>query len=289
MRILKNPEGPAYDLQFTPDSCWLMARRVGVCLAPMPGGDMKKVPEPKGVYGAALTPTSLLVLSLKELLEFDLGTGRQLATRSLKEASGSRCLVVSAPAGVVAAVGGDTLTILRWSWPGLEERAALSSERLRRSGVTPELALSPDGRWLALRYHDQVVELLDTTTGKKCWEATPPGLAGWDSFAFSPDSRRLALGSGRHLTLMDVADGRALASAELEKKYFRGLAFTPDGRHLAAVSHEETVKAYDAQTLRLRHEMAWGIGKLEQVAFSPDGMLGAATGGKKAVVWDVDW
>jgi hypothetical protein len=75
----------------------------------------------------------------------------------------------------------------------------------------------------------------------------------------------LAVGSGRHLTLLGIADGRAVAAQELAKKYFRGIAYTSDGRFLAAVSHEETVKVYDAVTLALRHELAWGIGKLEHV------------------------
>jgi WD40 repeat protein len=294
MRILKNPDGPAYDLQFSPDSRWLMTRRSGVCLAPMPGGDLKKVPGTGTSRGAALTPSSLLVLSGDELFECDLTTGERLTARPLGEAVGSRCLNFSSQAGFVAAIGGRTraisrLAISRWAWPCLEARPSFPIEREGAHWNT-QLKLSPDGRWAALRhYRDQTVELLDLTTGKRCWDATPPGLVGWTNFAFSPDNRRLALGSGRHLTLMAVADGRTLASAQLEKKYFRGLAFTPDGQYLAAVSHEETVKAYDATTLRLRHEMAWGIGKLECVAFSPDGMLGAATGGKKAVLWDVDW
>jgi WD40 repeat protein len=289
MRILKNPDGPAYDVQFSPDSRWLMTRRSWASVAAMPGGDLKKVPGTGTSRGAALTPSSLLVLSGGELFECGLATGERLGAWPLGETSGSRNLVFSAQAGLVAAIGGSPLALRRWSWPGLKVQPSLPAKREGSGWYTPKLGLSHDGRWLALRHHDQTVELLDMTTGKRLWEVKPPGLVGWHSFAFSPDNRRLALGSGRHLTLMDVADGSLLASAQLEKKYFRGLAFTPDGQYLAAVSHEETVKAYDASTLRLRHEMAWGIGKLECVAFSPDGMLGAATGGKKAVLWDMDW
>ncbi|MBY0230013.1 MAG: hypothetical protein K2W96_12085 [Gemmataceae bacterium] len=283
MRILKNPEGPAYDLEFSPDSRWLMAFRSGIALGPMPSGDLKKVPGITNAYSAALAPSSLLVLLLSELVEIDPGTGERLRVRTLVDTTAARCLAVSATAGVVVAVSNHPHLLLRWSWPGLEILPPMRPGELASHGY-PELRISPDGRWLAMRHGNQLVELCDLATGTQKWKATPPGLAGWSSLAFSPDSHRLAVGSGRHLTLLDVADGRALASASLEKKYYRGLAFTPDGRFLAAVSHEETVKAYDAATLALRHELAWEIGKLEQVAFSPDGMLGAATGGKKAIL-----
>ncbi len=289
MRVLKNPDGPTYDLELGGDGRWLMTRRSAVRVAALPGGELKPLPLDGDVRGAALAGGALLALMDDALVVIDLATGGHLRSAPLGGSLRARCLAFSEKGGVIAAVGGVLRSVLLWSWPGLEARPPFRPARVAARLSYPETCLSPDGRWLALRYQDQWVEVYDVASGERAWEGRPPGLEGWSYFAFSPDGRRLALGSGRHLTLMDVADGRTLASAQLEKKYYRGLAFTPDGRFLAAVSHEETVKAYDATSLTLRHEMAWEVGKLERVAFSADGMLGAASGGKKVVVWDVDW
>ncbi|HEY1192301.1 MAG TPA: WD40 repeat domain-containing protein [Gemmata sp.] len=68
-----------------------------------------------------------------------------------------------------------------------------------------------------------------------------------------------------------------------------GLAYTPDGKRLAAACNDETVRVYDAATLEEVKKYTWKSGRLRSVAFSPDGTLAAAgsdTG--KVVVWDVD-
>jgi WD40 repeat protein len=49
------------------------------------------------------------------------------------------------------------------------------------------------------------------------------------------------------------------------------------------------VKVYDLPTLRLRHKYQWKVGPLNSVAYSPDGLLGAAASQEgKVVVWDVE-
>ena len=68
-----------------------------------------------------------------------------------------------------------------------------------------------------------------------------------------------------------------------------GVEFTRDGRFLATVSNEETVKFLDTGSWNVQTEMAWQIGGLRVIAFSPDGTLAAAGGrGKKVVVWDLE-
>ncbi len=73
------------------------------------------------------------------------------------------------------------------------------------------------------------------------------------------------------------------------RKHFKGVAFHPSGKYLAATSNDETVKLYDTTTWAVAKTYTWNIGKMLRVAFSADGMLAAAgsdTG--KVVVWDVD-
>jgi len=115
-----------------------------------------------------------------------------------------------------------------------------------------------------------------------------PGMMHYGRLAWSPDGRHLAAASGASLTVLD-SHGEIVARLRLPSKYYQDVAFTPCGRFLAAVSNEKTLKVYETASWSLRHELAWEIGPLKTLAFSPDGMLGAASGTRKIVVWDIDW
>jgi WD40 repeat protein len=71
---------------------------------------------------------------------------------------------------------------------------------------------------------------------------------------------------------------------------FRSLAFHPDGKTMAMIHGGPTlVKVYDLATLRLKDKYQWKVGQLNSVAYSPDGLLGAAGSREgKVVVWDVE-
>src|SRR5207244_3481836 len=83
--------------------------------------------------------------------------------------------------------------------------------------------------------------------------------------AFHPDGRRLAVGSGTRLAVLDTDSRREVAEVTQAKKFFLHAAFTPDGRHLATVSNEETVKLWDPASGRLVTEYAWQVGGLRCV------------------------
>jgi WD40 repeat protein len=108
-------------------------------------------------------------------------------------------------------------------------------------------------------------------------------------FAASPDGRWVVSGSDRDVAALRGDTLAIVAELREGRKHIQGGAFTPDGRRFCTVSNEATVKEWDPETWQVRQQWAWKAGPLKCVAFSPDGMLGAAGSGTgKIVVWDVD-
>jgi WD40 repeat protein len=147
---------------------------------------------------------------------------------------------------------------------------------------------SPDSRTLADVAGFEVI-LYDVATGQERRRLPLELKQGMATMAWAPNARLLASASGPALTVWDTATGAEVAALRQKKKYFLGLAFTPDGGFLGTVSNEETVKMWDTSSWNLAREYAWEIGGLKCLAFSRNGHLGAAGSEKKRiVVWDLD-
>jgi WD40 repeat protein len=159
------------------------------------------------------------------------------------------------------------------------------------------LAVSPDGRTLASTHplspsaFERVdafhVVFWDTATGQPISRLR--GCGGYfDGVAFSSDGTRLTTVAHTKLQLWALPSGQEIASHE-SKKFFTGLACSPDGRLLATSSNDETVCFWDGQTGAARQAFHWQINKVLAVAFAADGMRAAAAGSfGHTVVWDVD-
>jgi WD40 repeat protein len=177
--------------------------------------------------------------------------------------------------------------LLWWTWPGFE---SLSTWALELCGqwTVADLAFSPDGASIAVFQHDGLT-LHDTLTGQIRWTAKMKANTNFGCVSWSPDGRLIAAGGGKLLRVFDSLDGSLIVEKKQSSKYFLDAEFTRDGRFLATVSNEDTVKFFDAQSWNVRSEMAWQVGGLKAIAFSRDGTLAAAGGsGKKVVVWDLD-
>jgi WD40 repeat protein len=209
--------------------------------------------------------------------EFTPGTSapRYLGAMNCLRLSPDHCRVVAYRLGA---------ELFWWSCPGFTPLAPWALESCGEYGVA-SVAFSPDGALTAVGQHDALT-LHETATGRVRWEAAK---ANAGCVAWSPDGRLLAAGVGKRLRVFDVADGSQVAEQTQTSKYFLDAEFTRDGRFLATVSNEATVKFFETGSWTLQAELAWQVGGLRAITFSGDGMLAAAGGaGKKVVVWDLD-
>jgi WD40 repeat protein len=157
------------------------------------------------------------------------------------------------------------------------------------------LALSRDGALLATgltRYRpadrDFFVRLDRLSDGGQARRLEGPGNT-ITSLALAPDDRCLAAACGQFLWAWDVTTGAALFTEKIDARHYSQVVFTPDGRFLAAVRNDASVRFHDARTWRQVAAFDWELGPLTSLALAPDGMRAAAgSKGGKIVVWDVD-
>jgi WD40 repeat protein len=189
----------------------------------------------------------------------------------------------------------DTDRVLVVTYSGTEIRDIQSGQRLaafRR--VSGRGAMSPDGKLLATSDPRGVVRIWETGTEHRVTalrlhpEASSPPV-----MAFSPDGRTIATGAfenDRSVRIWDVATGfKAVRAISSVGAGVSAVAFSPDGKRLAAAIRHQMLLVIDASSGRVERTISLGSGAVETHAtvFSPDGKL-LATAGESGTVklWD---
>ncbi len=152
-----------------------------------------------------------------------------------------------------------------------------ASGRLQRTltgharGVA-SVKFSPDGIQLISGSYDKTVKLWNASTGEL--QRTLTGHLKWvSSVVFSPVGELLAWGSSDHtVILFDTSTG----SPQLRRLIghtdgVSSVVFSPDGKRLVSGSFDKTMKLWDVRTGQLLRTFTRRIGKVNSVAFSPDG------------------
>ncbi|GAB3200801.1 hypothetical protein GCM10027062_21260 [Nocardioides hungaricus] len=145
------------------------------------------------------------------------------------------------------------------------------------------VAFSPDGRLVAAAGPGGRV-LVWTVEGDEV--ATIDAGAEVFALAFSPDGTRLATAGGGPAEVYDVPSGERVGALPRSSGEGDGLAWSPDGRWLAAPGPAGAPAVWSADGLRLEAVLDGRL--LEQAAFSPDSRTLAVTDTRDDTVrlWD---
>ncbi len=181
----------------------------------------------------------------------------------------------------------------------------------RQSGImdrvlrpTARFAFSPDGQWLAAESNGDRLRLWNVTTGKEMQPGSPGHAEAVEAIAVSPDGKTLAsvsddgtcrlweTATGRQVRVLPVADRNDIGFQELGWPGGCCVAFSPDGRTVAACSRFNVVRLWDVGTGEQRHQIVvpcggerW-MGGIDSLAFSHDGKQ-LVTGGRGTILaWD---
>jgi GAF domain-containing protein len=155
------------------------------------------------------------------------------------------------------------------------------------------LAFSADGKLLAIGSGDpdvKIVTLLETDAGRQVGRIETAS-GGNYSLAFSPDGMTLAVACrGKPIQLFEVASGGFRASVEGDGDAGTCVAFSPDGRWIAAGGGPDrpTVRVWSLPSGKLVKKFVGHKGWLKQVIFSPDSKrVLSASEDTNALLWDV--
>jgi WD40 repeat protein len=196
-------------------------------------------------------------------------------------------------AGDVLISAGEDGTV-RW-WRIFEGKPPQQTQHQAAKNKLYGLALSPDGKRVAVTAWEGNVQLLDGT-GARVLETLQPR----DGFvclglAFAPDNQTLLTGRfNRDIKVWDVRTGKLRTTLKGGNDWTMAIAFSPDGKLFATTGGlpDDSITLWDAATQQamgtLKGHKAGGSGSVRSLAFAPDSKtLASACDDGTARLWDL--
>jgi len=202
--------------------------------------------------------------------------------------------VAFSPNGQTLVSGSTDRSVKLWDTSGGQLLRTLPSGS---GGVVTSVAFTPNGKRIVADTVEGSVNVWDSNSSQLLLSARADMSGAWNkvpsvsSIAISPDSTRVAVGSGDWSVIL-----RSLETGE-QLVPFRGrnsehddvvtsVAFFPNGKVIASASRDGTVKIWDADTGLIQRTLIDHAGPVLSVAVSPDGKRLAAAGfGSTIVTW----
>jgi WD40 repeat protein/serine/threonine protein kinase len=210
---------------------------------------------------------------------------------SLRGHHGPVAAVAFGPDGKYLASAGHDSTVRIWD-PTTGKQVKLLSGH---SDVVYGVAFSPDGQRHSSASWDRTVKIWDTTSWKVLVNYTDHQEAVW-RVAFNADGSRIATLTNLAVHIWDPNTGKFIRSlGETGGLNRYGLAYHPDGIHVATTTQEQSVLIWNAETGEEEQTLLGHSAIVKNVTFSPDRLLVASGAGDIArgqpgevLVWDLN-
>ncbi len=158
-----------------------------------------------------------------------------------------------------------------WEWRFLKRRLE-SIVPLELPGVEKPIYSGDGKRLIAIgagSLAENKARIWDTTTGELVAELEQQNRL--TSLALSSDGKQLAGGAENgELTLWDIKSKRSVWTVKKNERMFDGLAFSPDGKLIAAANWDGTLQVFETESGSVRFSLPCGD-TVRKPVFSPDG------------------